>query len=254
MAAGLAWALRAQPGARPTTDQLPSLSYLLLEATPNFAYGTLAAIMFGSVHVIGWIKLHGGSQVSTLELGLFLPLVPAALSAGRAEQALRRFWSRVKKLQQTQVDGRHPMTAQLRALYRNELRRFLVSLIIASEITVIAVEMLVRFDAFHGIAPAATPADIRTVYLSALVGYAFVTVGYFNSMFCLSFARPGGPLGAIAIACALAVVSGCILARTLGFQFLPLSLVVGGAAYTFLSYHAVRRLLDDAEYHYETAL
>jgi len=255
MATGLAWALRPPPGARSTNDRLPSLSYLILEAVPNFVYGTLAAIMFASIHIVGWIKLHGGPQVSALELGLFLPLVPAALGAGRAEQALRRFWSRIKDLQQTTLaDEPRPMTAQLGALYRAELSRYVASLTIASGITIVVVEMLLASNAFHEIAPTANRNDVQIVYLSALVGYAALSVGYFNSMFCLSLVREGGPMKAIAIGCTLAVLLECAIAYTVAFQFLPLALVVGGIAYTLLSYRAVRRLLNDVEYYYETAL
>jgi polysaccharide biosynthesis protein PelF len=255
MAAGLAWALRPQPGARQTNERLPSLGYLLLEALPNFVYGTLAAILFGSIHVIGWIKVHGGPQVSTLELGLFLPLVPAALGAGRAEQTLRRFWAKVKDLQQTRhADQPRPMRAELRGLYRAELWRYLASLVIASDITTVVVGVLLIRGAFRGIAPSANPYDVLAIYLTALVGYASLSMGYFNSMFCLSLVRPAGPMRAIALGCALTVLLGCGLAYTLGFRFLPLALVFGGAAYWFMSYRAVQRLLDDAEYHYETAL
>jgi hypothetical protein len=255
MAMGLAWALRPRPGTRHTNDRLPSLGYLLLEALPNFVYGTLAAMLFGSIHVIGWIKLHGGLQVSTLELGLILPLVPAALGAGRAERTLRRFWASVKQLQQTaHTDAARPMTAQLRALYRKEVSSYLSGLAIASAVTVIIVELLLAGDAFRGIAPLANPNDMRVVYLTALLGYDGLSLGYFNSMFCLSLVRPGGPVKAIAFGCALAVLLACALAYTVSFQFLPLALVFSGAAYSFLSYRAVRRLFDDAEYHYETAL
>jgi hypothetical protein len=255
MAAGLAWALRPQPGTRQTHERLPSLGYLALEGLPNFVYGTLAAILFGSIHVIGWIKLHGGPQVSTLELGLFLPLVPAALGAGRAERTLRRFWTTVKDLQETRyADKRRPMTTELRALHRAEWWRYLGSLVIASDVATVVVGVLLISGAFHGITPSANRYDVEIVYFSALVAYTSLSIGYFNSMFCLSLVRPAGPMLAIALGCAVTVLLGCGLAYTVDFQFLPLSLVAGGTVYSVLSYRALQRLLGDAEYHYETAL
>jgi hypothetical protein len=59
---------------------------------------------------------------------------------------------------------------------------------------------------------------------------------------------------AIALGSAVTLASACVLASWTSFQLLPFALVVGGAVYWFASYRAVRTLLADADYHYETAL
>jgi hypothetical protein len=254
MAGGLRWALPPRPGARRSPERLPSVRYLLLDALPNVVYGTLAAVVFACIHVIGWIKLNGGPQVTTLELGLFLPLAPAALGGGRAERTMQRFWARVKDLQKSAITGPRPMTAELRALYGAEVRRYLGGLAIASGITIGVVELLLLRGAFRAIAPSANADQVQVVFLAALVGYGTLSMGYFNSLFCLSLARLGGAMRAIALGSAVTLASACVLAASTSFQFLPFAFVAGGVVYSSVSYRAVRTLLSDADYHYETAL
>ena len=115
-------------------------------------------------------------------------------------------------------------------------------------------ELLLLRGAFHAIAPSANTGEVQVVFLVALAGYGSLSIGYFNSMFCLSLARPAGPMRAIALGCALTVASASTLACSAGFQFLPFAFVLGGAVYWYTSYLAVRDLFGDAEYHYETAL
>ncbi len=256
MAVALDHALRRGAEGRPSTDRtLPSIGFMALEGLPYFVYGTLGVLMFVSVHVIGWADLGPTNpQVTTLELGLFLPLAPAVLGLGVAERSIRHFWVAARDLQ-AELPAEQPARfgAGLDAVYRGELRGYLESLLTLSALTIVVVEILIRTPALTRIAPQAEAADLRILYLSGLLAYLLLAWAQFNSSFSLSLGQWRGPLGNVLVGAVVAVSAGLILVTTVGYQALGFGLAAGAGIYGLLSLRSTRRVFATADHCYVSA-
>ena len=251
--------LRSRAGAASSHAPLPSIGYLLLEALPYYLYGTLGVVMIVSVHVVGWAAVqHGstawGQQISTLELGLFLPLVPAVLSAGQAEQALHRFWQRAAVLQQgTPVTEAAEFGRQLAIVYQQSLRRYLARLGTSSAVLFALVVAGLRLG--PGTGPLARHAVVLLVLVaSGLLGYGLLGWAQFNAMFGLSLLSWRGPLRAATVGTAVTAASAIGLIHLFGYPAAASSLIAGAGCYGLLARRHRRRLLADADYHYVMAV
>jgi glycosyltransferase involved in cell wall biosynthesis len=257
MALALDQMLRRRPPTMAAVGSaLPSLGYLALEGFPYFVYGTLGVIIFFSVHVMGWAHLATGSpDLTTLELGLFLPLAPAVLGSGCAERSLRLFWVRANDLQSS-TPARKPdlFGVGLYELYRQELRHYLRTLLAASACTVVIGELLIMSGLLLEVTHYTNEQALQVLFLTALLAYAAFGWAQFSSMFCLSFMRCAGPLRAAVCAALVTPLLGWALADTFGYGSLGVALLAGATAYAILSFLSVRRLLAAADYHYVMAL
>ena len=87
----------------------PSLSYVLLEGLPYFAYGALYMTLIMMPHFLAWRgSLHAGQnaswRVTSTEIGLTFSMPPIILAYSVAEYAMRLFW-RVGAVAQADVAG-----------------------------------------------------------------------------------------------------------------------------------------------------
>ncbi|MEP7054013.1 MAG: GT4 family glycosyltransferase PelF [Actinomycetota bacterium] len=238
-----------------TSARLPSRAYLVEEGTPYFLYGTLGVVMFVTVHVVGWAHVQGEqTAVTTLELGLVLPLLPAVLGAGHAERVLRAFWDSAEALQHaTFARARANFGAKLYGQYRIELRRYVSRLVRTSVLTVVMVEPLIDSHLLHKVADYRSKADVRLLFYAGLVAYALIAVAQFNCMFALSLNRLRGPLRSVTAGIAVTFVASVVLAAFAGFALMGLALACGAAVYALLSFRNVSALLASADLHYVAA-
>jgi hypothetical protein len=235
--------------------RLPSRPYLVLEGVPYLVYGTLAVVMFVSVHLIGWTHVRGiRFGLTTLELGLFLPLFPAVIASGHAERSLREFWRRASELQTRPVADRSEFGQRLVEFYRQALRRWTRNLLLASMLSTLLVEALLRTRVLAEIAPYQSDAVLRLLYVLGLIGYGFLAWGQFASMFCLSLVQPDGPVRAVLAGAVTTCVAGVLLTAALGYVAVALALVLGAAVYVVVATQAVLRLLRRGDQSYASAL
>ena len=253
-------ALRSCAGSPSTSDpRLPSAGFLLFEALPYYLYGTLGVAMFVSVHLVGWASMPNGGgwtpEMATLELGLFLPLPPVVLAAGRAERSLRRFWQEAATFQAS-TPARDPQEfgRRLERVCIAESVAYLRSLAVFSAL--LGALVIAVFAAFPS-SNATLHAHGQTLaflFITGLVGYGVLGWAQFNSMFGLSLLRCQGPLRAVATGTAVTVVTGVLLTFVLGFEAVGLALIAGAAAYAYRARADARRLLRAADLHYVMAL
>jgi polysaccharide biosynthesis protein PelF len=237
-------------------QRLPSAGYLMVEGLPYFLYGTLAAIMFVSVHAVGWAVLDGNRLgVATLELGLFLPLLPAVMAAGRAERTLRAFWEHAGELQRsTFASDRLAFGTGLYSRYLRQLRVYLARLLVNSLITAVVVEVLLRTHVISHIVHYGNIDDVRLLYISGLVAYGLMGLAQFNTMFALSFLRHLRPLRSLLAGTVVTIVASVVIAEEYGYQYLGVALSLGALVYALDSFVSVRPLLVAADQHYVAAV
>jgi glycosyltransferase involved in cell wall biosynthesis len=255
------WALHRQ-ATRVTADKnsalqkLPSPGYLVVEGTPYFLYGTLAVVLFASVHLIGWAYLGGNRQgIATLELGLFLPLLPAVLAAGGAERGLRDFWEEASALQR-QILARDRLTfgEQLYRRFLHLLGSYLVRLLVNSVFTALVIEVLLRTHVVSHVIHYSDLRDVRILYVTGLVAYGLMGLAQFCTMFALSFVRCGRPLRSITAGLLVTVLAAVLLAQAYGVAWVGLGLAIGALVYAVDSFLGVRPLLAHSDHHYVAAV
>jgi hypothetical protein len=237
-------------------QRLPSLGYMALEGRPYFLYGSLAVLMLVSVHAVGWAYLDSDRvRIATLEVGLFLPLLPAVLGAGRAERSLREFWEYAGELQQTtRASDRAAFGTQLYRRYLRELGGYLAGIIVNSLLTAIVIELLLRAHLLGRLVAYGNVHDVRILYATGLLAYGLMGLGQFNSMFSLSFLHHRRPLISLSSGVLVTLVASVCLCSWYGYRYLGIALAAGGFVFAFDSFFGVRPLLSHADHLYVTAV
>ena len=255
------FALERSLRSRPTTlasagSGLPSRGYLILEGLPYFWYGTFGVVIFFSVHLVGWVYLSPGSAgLTTLELGLFLPLAPTLLGAGLAERSLRRFWVRAAELQRTTpANTPHVFGAQLDSMYDEERQRYLRGLGLMSVSTLVVGEVLILTGWLRELTGYTEAFELQLLFVTSLLAYAVLGAAQFSAMFSLSWARCAAPLVAVVTGAVVTVFLALSLAALLGYAWVGPALFTGAACYGVLAELAVRRLFGCAHFYYPMAL
>jgi hypothetical protein len=257
----LAWALNRELTSRGAGQEdvdrtLPSLDYLTLEAAPYFLYGTLGAVTFAAVHVIGWVGAEAAMpEVATLEMGLFLTLGPVMLGAGLSERALRLFWLRAGQLQATtKISQAGTFNSQLTALFRTRMRAYVIAISAMSLLTVLILESLLSIGVLTSWVPSLDVPVFRLVYMASLVGFGLLGWAQFAAMHGLALTRWRGPLGAIAVGTVVTIAVGIAAVSAFGYGASPLGLVAGAAAYAALGLRSTMRVLPSVDHIYAHAL
>ena len=252
--------LRARGIQGSPNTRLPGIGYLALEALPYYLYGTLGVALIISVHVVGWASIpHGasgqwGNQISTLELGLFLPLPPAVLMAAHSERTLRHFWQEASSLQATIPAARAQAFGRcLEGVYREHARRYLQRLSALSLVVLIGVAVTMWF------VPAGTgwnqhPRALLILVSTGLLGYGLLGWAQFNAMFGLSMLAWRGPLRAAATGTVVVIVGAIALIGMAGYQAAGGALIAGAGIYALLAWRHRRQLLASAFFHYVMAV
>jgi glycosyltransferase involved in cell wall biosynthesis len=237
-------------------QRLPSLGYLMVEGLPYFVYGSLAVVMLVSIHAVGWSYLDGDrARVATLEVGLFLPLLPAVLAAGRAERSLRAFWEYAGELQHlTPAANRENFGEGLHRRFLRELGSFIAGITANSVLTAGVIELLLRTRLLDRLVSYGSAHDVRILYAAGLLGYALMSVGQFNAMFSLSFLRLGRPLRSMLAGIVVTVGASLYLCENYSYDLLGAALALGSLVYALDSFTAVRPLLASADRHYVAAV
>jgi hypothetical protein len=252
-------ALATAPDQRHRRVALPPMAYLIYEAAPYFAYGTLYAILPFLPHPLGWFgALAEGeeriSAVITLEAGLSLSLPPLILASGVAEHTLRQFWTEALAAQRDTF-GNNPdqFGAILHDFYKRHLRRYLIVLGALS----VATYVLFRWALVTGLLASwigFSELDVvERLFLVSLAGYWLLGWGLFNCMFPITLARPQRAMRSIGPAIALTVLSGVPLSLGVHFTYAAVALIVGSMAYVIASSRQTRNVLQSAHYYYYSA-
>lgn len=257
MVRGLQLGLRREIGPVPSTDRtLPHLGFLVLEGLPNGFYGTVAIALFFAIHLIGGLSLgYESAEFLTLEFGLFLALVPSLLVLGTAERLMRSFWVRTRSLQHTLTVAETSRFSSLaREILRENTRRFLLSLVTLSLLSVLIVGVLGRIDPFTDLVPLGDPRVVAILFLTSLVAYAVFSWAQFTANYCLAFQHWTGPVRAAGTGLIVTVIAGLLIVRTIGYPWLALALGLGSAVYGWGTRAAAGHVLAHSDHHYATTV
>jgi len=132
-------------------------AYLIHEALPYFAYGSLYTTLILLPHALGWIGMIANSEdgvwaLSRLELVLTTSMLPLVAASGVAEHCLRRFWRRAAEVQAT-TPGSSPgvFGKALTKFYSRQLLRYLVALACISLLTYAAFHLITSSDSLDAL-------------------------------------------------------------------------------------------------------
>lgn len=217
--AGFTWVLsRALPdGAHRHSRSIPR---------PVLTRGTTGYLVFGLVatapllvpHAITWAFPSGETyawhrQMTAVEFGLTLALVPALAGIGTADAALRRFWVTLSvALGTTPAAWPERLRERLNDRRRARLLEYLGRLVG----TTAAFAVLVAAAAVTGLLDGIAGRAHRTLFLwsfgAALVGYVLYGWASFTTMHAVSLGRPRAGVQAVVAAVAVAAAAGIPLA------------------------------------------
>ncbi|MFN8472649.1 MAG: GT4 family glycosyltransferase PelF [Anaerolineae bacterium] len=251
----------AKPAPRNKHQQatLPPRSYLINEAAPYFAYGSLYMVLILTPHILGWIQASEGGPVqwwavSSLELGLTLSLPPIMLAGGVIEHALRRFWLSALTAQ-SETPGAQPelFRGVLTGLYRRHLAYYLAALTLMSAVVLVLFELSLnsgRLDAWLGVS---SPTTLATVFYCGLIAYALIGWGLYNSAFSITLNLPRLATWGIVAGIIVTGVIGLTVGPAVDYRYTAVSFIVGAMVFVIVSTITVTRLLRSADYHYSSS-
>jgi HD-GYP domain-containing protein (c-di-GMP phosphodiesterase class II) len=234
---------------------LPSRGYLLHEALPYFAYGSLYIVLVFTPHAVGWAAAWGSgsgllSAGTALEVGLGLALAPIILAGGVAEHAARRFWARARVDQsRTPADRLSEFTRGLNRFYRGQLVRYLAVLGVMSALAYVAFTSAVAENP-GGVLETTRMDLVAIAFVAGLIGYWLLGWGLFNCLFIVSLGRARSALRPIGLAIGAVLVSGIPLSFGLGVEYAAVAFIVGAGVFGAASALQTQRLFAGADYYY----
>jgi hypothetical protein len=233
---------------------LPSPAYLLAEALPYFAYGTLYMLFVLLPHALGWIGRHPEemgwlSGTQALELGLSLAMIPLLLASGVAENTSRRLWTEAKQAQ-ANTPGNDPRGFG-RLMLRFYRQRLAVYLAVLGVITLAVMRLFTVLGGglIQGISPQELALTGR-VFETGLLAFWLLGWGLFNSILSISLARPTIALESVGYALGATLIVGVPLALLNSFELAAVGFVAGAVAFVMVSSIRTIQLLRAADYYY----
>ncbi len=236
--------------------RLPSLGYLLLEALPPFAYGSLYMVFIFAPHVLGWLGAlrHGQSPMlvlASLEVGLVLSMPPIIMLAGAAEYWLKRFWRHVSaELLATPSGNAARFDRCLTNWYRTHLLHYGIALTALSVADYGAFRL--AFDRGYLSAALGVPSagPVSFTFVAGLIAYWLLGLGVYNAMFCTTLGRADLPARAVALATIVTVATGVPLSFLGDFTYSTIAFICGSATFFGMSQWMTARMMKHLHYYY----
>ncbi len=242
-----------QAGDSPLRAQLPTIPYLLHEATPYFAYGVLYVSLLLLPHLLGWVgRLHGMPRlqaISTLEVALTLTLAPVLASEGIAEHAARRLWTHARAAQvATPVGSRYVFGRSLIGFWRLHFGVYVAVLIVLSVLA--DVFFALRGEQLGRLLQLSTPELVAPLAEASLLAYLLLGAGLFNCVFCVTLARPQVAVRSTLLGLLVTLAIGAPLSVLGDFTWCLVGFVAGAGAFALVSSWETLRTLESGDYYY----
>jgi glycosyltransferase involved in cell wall biosynthesis len=248
--------LDAKAGGQPDRVKLPPAAYMIYEAAPYFAYGSLYMVFILIPHLLGWFGVLGMGQergwaLSSVEVGLVLSLPPIILCSGIAEHALRQFWLRARAAQPI-TPGSDPRRFGfvLTELYRRQLERYLIVLAGTSAMAYVVFQLALSSGLLASWLRLSSLDATRFFFYISLIVYGLLGWGQFNGAFCVTLARPTLALRAVMLGMGIVVVTGVPLSLGLNFTYAAIAFIAGAITFVAVSSWNVKKVLESADYYY----
>jgi hypothetical protein len=248
--------LDTKASGRPARVKLPPIAYMVYEAAPYFAHGSLYMVFILIPHLLGWFGALGMGQergwaLSSVEVGLILSLPPLILSSGVAEHTLRQFWLRALAAQAITPGRDHRQFGSvLTEFYRQQLERYLIVLASTSAMVYIVFQLALGSGLLASWLPSSSLNATRFFFYIGLIIYGLLGWGLFNSAFCVTLARPTLALRAVLLGIGIVVVTGVPLSLGVNFSCAAIAFIAGAITFVVASSWAVKKVLESADYYY----
>lgn len=239
---------------------LPRPSILVYATAAYFWYGLLYFAFLFADRVIAWSSESGRGVLpyfiwfdSRYELGMDWALLCFVLTVGILEFTIEEFSDRI-------IPGAQAIRADDAAAFNRTFTRFYYG-----HLTLFALAALgAILMSFWGLILLGTAgvfpfievffnAVTRSVFWWAALGYVFLVLGLFNSVFLFALSRPFFVLRALGAGFALNVVVGFVLSRVVSYELAVVGLTVGSCAFMLLSSLYARRAFNRLDYYYYSA-
>jgi len=248
--------LDAKASGQPDRVKLPPVAYLVYEAAPYFAYGSLYMVFILIPHLLGWFGVLGMGQergwaLSSVEVGLVLSLPPLILSSGIAEHALRQFWLQARAAQPI-TPGSDPRRFGfvLTELYRRQLERYLMVLAGTSAMAYVVFQLALGSGLLASWLRLSNLNATMFFFYISLIIYGLLGWGQFNGAFCVTLGRPALALRAVLLGIGIVVVTGIPLSLGLNFTYAAIAFITGAITFVAVSSWNVKKVLESADYYY----
>ncbi|MEI7643548.1 MAG: GT4 family glycosyltransferase PelF [Chloroflexales bacterium] len=238
---------------------LPSMAYLIHEALPYFAYGSLYMLFILIPHLFGWLGALGPGQsrslgIAILEASLTLSLPPLVLVSGVAERTLRHFWLRSQAAQYaTPGHGPGQFGQVLASFYWRQLRFYLLALATISAVAYTLFQLAVSSKLLPDWLILSSLSTFGLMFQIGLVTYFLLGWGWFNCMFSLTLGRPQMAIQAVIVGIIATVIVGTPLSLGVHFSYAALGFLVGALAFAAESARLTYRLFRSCDYYYYTS-
>jgi len=226
-----------------------------------FVYGFFLSIFLFLDRILAW---SAGSPLplkiiwfnTIFELGMDWALLPFLLTLATLEFIIQTFSLYLIPAQEyTSLNYLDKFKNYFFKFYRNKL----ILLILISIVSIISCYyFLLLLKPYASSIPKLEVFFINPVivkiYWMASIGYLFLAIGLYNSMFFFSLNRPAFSVNAIVWAVLINGVFGLIFSRMISFEYSVLGLMAGSIVFAVLTTIKAREFFTNIDYYYYSAL
>lgn len=238
----------------PVSYERPRHSYVIDEALPYFAYGGLLVALFLGPNLltafVGTSRSISMADLSTVEVGMTLALLPLMVSLFVADDAVQRFWEAMcRTLSTTALGGSAGFATELHRWHSGHRLRFLVQVAIISAVCVPAAWLLADTSAFRAIGVSSRSLFV-VAFVVSLLSYLLLASAQFDSVMILTLARPHVAVRSLAVGVLVAVM---VAAATFPLDFPEVGLVAmfaGTAVFALSANRSARRFFRDLPFQF----
>ena len=239
---------------------LPRPSILVYATAAYFWYGLLYFSFLFADRVIAWSAESGRGLLpyffwfdSSYEVGMDWALLCFVLTVGILEFTIQEFSERIIPVAQGfRADQAAAFNRTFTRFYYWHLALFALAALGGIAVTFWGLIMLRASGVFPFI-EVFFNAVTQSVFWWAAVGYAFLVLGLFNSVFLFALSRPFFVLRALGAGFLLNVIVGFVLSRTVSYELAVVGLTVGSFVFMLLSSLYARRAFNRLDYYYYSA-
>lgn len=239
---------------------LPRPSILVYATAAYFWYGLLYFSFLFADRVIAWSTEAGRGLLpyfiwfdSRYELGMDWALLCFVLTVGILEFTIQEFSDRIiPGAQAVRADDAAAFNRTFTRFYYWHLALFALAAFGSIVVSFWGLTMLRNAGVFPFIEVFFNPVT-KSVFWWAALGYVFLVLGLFNSVFLFALSRPFFVLRALGAGFVLNVIVGFVLSRVVSSELAVVGLTVGAFVFMLLSSLYARRAFNRLDYYYYSA-
>jgi glycosyltransferase involved in cell wall biosynthesis len=232
----------------------PSAAYVVGELVPYFCFGSLLiAVILGPFVLTAFLGTSASTtatDLTSVQAGMTLALVPIMLSLFAAGAGLKRFRTATSKaLSNVRADDAKGFARLLVASHRSVRWRYLLGLLVVSLGSIPVLWALADTGSLHVFGVRST-SPVTAAFVVSVCAYGLVASGIFDTAVPLTFARPMFALWSLAAGALAATVVAVVLFALDDFEVGFVSLFVGAAVFAVAAAARNRRFFRRLVHYY----